>query len=70
MKILRKNRSLRCYAGVEVYEDRKILGIMCVQSIAMPYDMSVSVCKCINVSEYRCREKKKNFPIGDVPDRR
>lgn len=57
-----------------MYEDC-ILGISCVpivtvQSIAMPYGVSVSVCKCINVSEYRCREKKNNFPIGDVSDRR
>lgn len=66
LKIFPKSLML-VLGGVEMYEDG-ILGIsrvpiVTVQSIAMPY-MSVSVCKCINVSEYRCREKK-NFLIGD-----
>lgn len=46
--------------------DIRCFPIVVVQSIAMPYSVSVSVCKCINVSEYQCREKKKNFPIGDA----
>jgi len=37
-----------------------------VQSIAMPCSISVSVCKCISVSEYQCREKKE-FPDRCCP---
>lgn len=47
MKTFRKIGLYWCYVGVEVYEDC-ILGISCVpivtvQSIAMPYDVSVCV---------------------------